>query len=399
MSYKIILPPSKSASARLLMASTVAKQQIPLVQISDCDDTRTLLKYLNTKTCIVDVGPSGTCMRFLMSYFASDPECHEIILTGSERMLARPIKQLVDILNSMGADISKSRSGWIINGKQLHGTLVDCKKLESSQFVSSLFFIIPRIEGTMIFRNLYEAPSSSYLFYTLDYLSRCEHYLVFERFYDVFVMHKDNRPIKIYDNVDGDWSALSFIYTYLISHDNINKIEIHNYQINQFTREIEEVAKQFGISTKINQNKQIAIIEKTKEPNEYIQYDFNSIPDEVPAFVVAAAMKKIPFTFNGCETLSKKECDRLKCLQFELYKYHIQTDITESGIMLYLSKVGLLNDVNYLKDKVYINTYNDHRIAMAFASCGVKKDLIINPDVVTKSWPNFWNIINYLDNE
>ena len=350
----ITLNPSKSSCARYIIDSYVNNKEINQSLLSSCDDTQTLLKYVNYKSGIIDVGPSGTAMRFLMALYASDPNCN-IILTGSERMLQRPMQQFVDILITMGADIREIKNGWKIIGKQLYGTIIDCSTLKSSQFASAILLIEPRIKGKVILENFDNCTSKKYLQHTIDFIKN-----------------------KI---IEPDWSALSFIYAYVITHDK-EEIIVNNYRLNPFTEELKELANQYGIVTRIDSENNIAYISSLPWHNNYILKDFSNIPDEIPAFVVASTYNQIPFKFTGCETLKNKECDRLAVLKENLnenIKYNENS--VESNYNSYVRK-----DM--------IKTYNDHRIAMAFASCGIPKNQIENPEVVNKSWPEFWKEFN-----
>lgn len=353
-SMDITLSPSKSSCARYIVDSHVKNKKIDRSLLSTCDDTQTLLKYVDANKGIVDVGPAGTCMRFLMALYAAKAGT-DIILTGSERMLQRPIQQLVDMLMSMGADIKKLKNGWRIIGKQLSGITIDCTDIQSSQFVSAILLIEPLINGTVELKNIDNCASKKYLQHTIDFI---------------------NNPI-----IEPDWSALSFVYAYAITHPK-EEIVVHNYRINSFSQELEDLATQYGIITKIDEANCVANISSLPWSNECISYDFTNIPDEIPAFVVASTYMKYNFKFTGIETLKGKECDRLAVLKENLDD-NIKYD-----------ELSVQNNYHFPMKHKLIKTYNDHRIAMAFASCGVPKDLIENPDVVNKSWPKFWTEFN-----
>lgn len=391
----ISLLPSKSAAARYLIMCGVMGIEPDKSMLPKCDDTKSILDNLYQKSGIVDVGPAGTAMRFLMAYYASDIGVSDLILTGSERMLERPIQKLVDALRLMGADIERVDNGWKINGQLLHGAKIECRELESSQFISALLLIVPRISsGALVLNNTNAIPTKSYFDYTL--LKLLENNYIGAYYYepkDEYIINKTTSPY-IFNELDSDWSALSFICAYMMCQPVGYTLEVTNYTKNEFTEEILKVASKFGIYSRESLHQEgILILQKDKmEYRELYQgvcCDFTNIPDEVPAFAIAAAMNNLKYRFYGCNSLKYKESDRLVAINNELKKFNIDTRIGSDGI-------GFEGKAEIVPTDKMIDSHKDHRIAMAFGACGISKNQIDNPDVVNKSWPGFWEMIENL---
>ena len=352
---------SKSISNRLLILGKLFGN-IDMLNLSNSQDTTLLQKALDSDSEVIDIHHAGTAMRFLTSYY-SIFEGRKTILTGSERMKNRPIKPLVDALISLGADITYlEKEGY--PPFQIIG-----KKLENG--------LTLELEG--------EITSRPYLEMTLKILNEIGIKSHFAENTIEIVPHSDNFRTEHYE-VESDWSSASYFYSLsAIGRKSITLKSYHTLSL-QGDSVIKEIYwKYFGINTVSDyaENSITLLPEPAFEYPELISLDMNDCPDIAQTLCVTATALKIPFVITGLHTLKVKETDRLVALQNELLKLGAKTHITVEKIES--------SEFTEPEENISIATYNDHRMAMAFAPFALVKELNIeNEDVVEKSYPEFW---------
>lgn len=378
---------SKSISNRLLILSKLFGN-IDILNLSNSQDTTLLKKALESDSEIIDIHHAGTAMRFLTSYY-SIFEDRKTILTGSDRMKNRPIKPLVDALRSLGADITYlEKEGFPplqIIGKKLERNNVKISADVSSQFLTSLILIGGKLENGLTLELEGEITSRPYLEMTLKILNEIGIKSHFTENKIEILPHSDNFRIEHYE-VESDWSSASYFYSLAtIGRKSITLKSYHTLSLQGDSVIKELYWKYFGINTVSDyaENSISLLPEPAFEFPEFITVNMNDCPDIAQTLCVTATALKIPFEITGLHTLKVKETDRLVALQNELVKIGAKTNITEDKI----------ESSEFVKpeENISISTYNDHRMAMAFAPFALIKALNIeNEDVVEKSYPEFW---------
>jgi len=380
---------SKSESNRLLILQKLFGN-IEIKNISNSQDTNLLQKALNSDEKTIDILHAGTAMRFLTSFFAVQ-EGVEKILTGSERMKQRPIKSLVEALRELGADIEYLENEGFpplkIKGKKLEKNFVEIPADISSQFITSLILVGGKLKNGLTIKLLGKITSKPYIEMTLKLLSEISGKSIILK--DKTIQIPNIKTQKTAITVESDWSSASYFYSF--SALNRQKITLKNFNKNslQGDSRITEIYSQFfGIDTIFNENQQeITLIPKNNfSLPQFIQLNMNDCPDIAQTVCVTAAALKIPFEIGGLATLKIKETDRLSALQNELKKIGCETEITDNSIksVLYTNP----------EKNISIATYDDHRMAMAFAPYSLIQEIEIqNPEVVEKSFPDFWEFI------
>ena len=380
---------SKSESNRLLILQKLFGN-IEIKNISNSQDTKLLQKALNSDEKTIDIHHAGTAMRFLTSFFAVQ-EGVEKILTGSKRMKQRPIKPLVEALRELGANIEYLESEGFpplkIKGKTLEKNFVEIPADISSQFITSLILMGGKLENGLTIKLLGKITSKPYIEMTLKLLSKISGKSIILK--DKTIQIPNIKTQKTAFTVESDWSSASYFYSF--SALNKQKITLKNFNKNslQGDSRIAEIYSQFfGIDTIFNENQQeITLIPKSNfSLPQSIQLDMNDCPDIAQTICVTAAALKIPFEIGGLATLKIKETDRLSALQNELKKIGCETEITDNSIKSVLYTNPPKN--------ISIATYGDHRMAMAFAPYSLIQEIEIqNPEVVGKSFPDFWEFV------
>ena len=380
---------SKSESNRLLILQKLFGN-IEIKNISNSQDTNLLQKALNSDEKTIDIHHAGTAMRFLTSFFAVQ-EGVEKILTGSERMKQRPIKPLVEALRKLGADIEYLENEGFpplkIKGKKLEKNFVESPADISSQFITSLILMGGKLENGLTINLLGEITSKPYIEMTLKLLSEISGKSIILK--DKTIQIPNIKTQKTVFTVESDWSSASYFYSF--SALDRQKITLKNFNKNSLqgdSRIIEIYSHFFGIDTIFNENQQeITLIPKNNfSLPQFIQLNMNDCPDIAQTVCVTAATLKIPFEIGGLATLKIKETDRLSALQNELKKIGCETEITDNSIksVLYTNP----------EKNISIATYGDHRMAMAFAPYTLIQEIEIqSPEVVEKSFPDFWEFI------
>ena len=386
ISGEVNLPLSKSISNRALIISAISGGLVHHGPLSDADDTVLLRKLLQQisegKDHHINCGNAGTVFRFLTAYLAMTGGSW--ILDGDERMRHRPIGPLVDALLKLGAEIiyagHKGYPPLKINGKPLTGKKVFVNSDTSSQFISALMMIAPVLpEGLII--ELMEVPASiSYIYLTAEMMTMTG-VDVEQRFPSIHI------PAGAYKKctlpAEADWSSAAFWYE-LMALSKGGQLLLRGLKEGSFQGDsvLERYFRSFGVET--SYQPEGALITKTRPLNTVINFDLISCPDLAPAMIVTAAALGFEGNFIELNSLRIKESDRLEAIKNELGKAGIKCTITEDSLSFLPQKMEVTQPVD---------TYNDHRIAMAFAPLAILgKPITVNdPEVVSKSYPGFWN--------
>ncbi|HKR06642.1 MAG TPA: 3-phosphoshikimate 1-carboxyvinyltransferase [Bacteroidia bacterium] len=379
-----ILPGSKSESNRLLIINELSGKKIQVENLSSADDTQELKRLLASPFKTLDVKDAGTSMRFLIAYFCVINR--NKVISGSQRMQERPIGKLVDALRYIGFKIHYlQREGFppveVIPTERTHLKYeLNVEADESSQFISALLMIAPVFPDGLTIRLQKRIVSKSYIKMTLGILKKCGINSTWKK-NEIRIDHQKYRQVTY--KAEPDWSAASYWYS-IAALSTEAHIELKGFRKNSFQGDqvISEWMKNFGVSTQFTDDG--ILIRKESEPvlNE-MTFDFNNSPDLAQTIIVLAAAKNINLKMKGLKTLRIKETDRIAALQKELRK--IGAHLVQHKADFYEVKP------NYKNTSERIETYNDHRMAMAFAPLALNSEIsIIQPSVVTKSYPDFW---------
>ena len=383
----INLPSSKSISNRALIINALSYSPYPLLNLSDSDDTKVLEAALNSNSNKFDIGHAGTAMRFLTAFLAKIVGEWEV--TGSERMQQRPISILVDALNSLGAQIEYIKNEGFpplkIFGSRLIGKTIELDGSVSSQYISALLLIAPTIENGLTLRLKGEITSRSYIDLTLKLMTKFGIQYRWEE-NEITVPQQNYLPRDF--TVEADWSGASYWYEILSLCDS-GEILLKNLQLEslQGDANIAGWFTQFGV---ISTQKTDGVLLSKKEnfsPKKLI-HDFIENPDVAQTMACLCVAKKIPFYFTGLKTLKIKETDRISALQNELALFGAELTEPNEGELAWNGKINQ----NICIENPVIETYHDHRMALAFAPMAISgiKLRISDPMVITKSYPGFW---------
>ncbi len=381
---KIIVSGSKSESNRLLILQQLFPE-ISIENLSDSDDSVHMQHALSTKEEIVDIGHAGTAMRFLTSYFAVK-ENREVVLTGSQRMQNRPIALLVNALKDLGAEIVyEAKDGYPpirINGKKIVKNKVQINGNVSSQYISSLLLIASKLENGLEIELLGKITSIPYINMTLSLLNQLDIDTRFEG-NTIKVNSKKNANTKTVV-VESDWSSASYFYSIMALSEIDSEIQLSAYKKESLQGDscLVEIYEHFGVSTTFGEN--FITLKKEKESNqETLELDLKNAPDIAQTIAVTCFSEGIACNLIGLHTLKIKETDRLVALNDELTKLGASISVTDESLFLKKS--------SKIKSNIAIETYNDHRMAMAFAPLALRVPIkILDAEVVTKSYQKFW---------
>ena len=380
----IVIPGSKSESNRLLILSSLFKK-LSLENISNSDDTNYLLKALSSKSSTIDIGHAGTAMRFLTSYFSLTTK-KEIVLRGSQRMHNRPIKILVDSLREIGASIHYiDKEGYppllIKPSKLISKNLITDSSI-SSQYISSLLLIAPKISGGLKIQLTGRETSKPYIDMTISLLKKLGvEITTTENQISICELQKIESK-KHY--IESDWSSASYFYS-VVALAKIGytlKLSKFSFKSLQGDSKVADIYKSFGVKTTYKDD--LVILEKIESNTDKFSFDLTSNPDLAQTICVTCLGLGIKCNLTGLHTLKIKETDRLLALKKELSKFNLKVIITDDSISF--------DNVDSLKSNVVIETYDDHRMAMSFACLATKVKIIIkDPKVVSKSYSSFWS--------
>ncbi|WP_139956808.1 3-phosphoshikimate 1-carboxyvinyltransferase [Flavicella sediminum] len=375
---------SKSESNRLLILQQLYPN-LDILNLSNSDDSNLMLKALANKGEEINIGHAGTTMRFLTSLLSTKVGS-DVILTGSGRMKERPIGILVDALRTLGADISYIENDGFaplrIKGTKLAGGKVRINGNVSSQYVSSILLIAPSLENGIELEFEGAITSIPYIQMTLGLLNTLGVQTSFEG-----QLIKVAPKATIEDTtitVESDWSSASYYYS-LVAMSANGKIELSAYKKESLQGDsvLAEIYKSFGVKTTFLTNTiLLEKIEGFKNP-EHVSFDLIKAPDIAQTIAVTCFGMGISCDLSGLHTLKIKETDRLVALQNELTKLGAEISVTDETLHL---KAAIK-----INSEVSIATYQDHRMAMAFAPLLLKTTILIEEsDVVSKSYPTFW---------
>ncbi len=395
---KINLPSSKSLSNRAMLLCALSGVGSSAERISSCDDSYVMWRALRERPETVDIMAAGTAMRFLTAFFATCPG-EEHILTGTERMRQRPIGVLVDALRALGADIEYvDNEGFPplrIRGKELQGGSLSLPASVSSQYISALLMIAPLMREGLRLELVGDIISRPYILMTIHMMRTFGADVEWEEGNVIRTAHKDYAEDVIYP-IESDWSAASYWYEILALTPDAEATVTLPYLYKESLQgdsRVSDFFKPLGVDTTFDEEHEQVILTKralsAEERQTSYELDLVNQPDLAQTLVVTCALLQRPFRFTGLRSLRIKETDRMDALRNELAKFGIALGI-EGDEALFINSYGN-QPPRY--NGTPIATYHDHRMAMAFApACILFPDLLIaDPEVVSKSYPHFWD--------
>lgn len=381
----IQLPSSKSISNRALIINALGNGTFRPENLSDCDDTQVMIRALNDGKDTIDIQAAGTAMRFLTAYLSVTPGTRTI--TGTQRMQQRPIQILVNALRELGAAIDYiAHEGYPplrITGHELHKSTISLPGHVSSQYISALLMIAPTLRDGLTLTLTGDIISRPYIDLTLQLMNDFGARAGWIDSHSLRVEPCPYRPIPFY--VESDWSAASYWYQITALCDEAEVTLPGLFQASyQGDSQVAEIFRSLGVETTYGDK--TVTLKKGGNIAGRLDYDFVNQPDLAQTFVVTCALMNIPFRFSGLQSLKIKETDRMAALIKEMGKLGYVLRETDGCI---LSWEGERCEA---ADNVAIDTYEDHRMAMAFApACLVMPEIRINhPQVVSKSYPRYW---------
>ena len=376
---------SKSESNRLLTLRAYTSF-FNINNLSDSDDTNTMISSLKSDNKEINIGHAGTAMRFLTAYYSSILNSSKI-LTGSARMKERPILILVEALNNLGADIEYiDKKGYPpikLNGKLISKNIVTLPANVSSQYVSSLMMLGVSINEGLKIKLSTNITSLPYIHMTKKIIERIGGNVDVKPDEIIIKQLVSNKiPDQI---VESDWSSASYFFSLVALSDtsDLTLSSFFNKSIQGDSR-IVDIYKQFGVETNFINNK-IHLKKNNVDLPVNISINLRDNPDLAQTIIVTCLGLGVDCKLEGLQTLKVKETDRLLALKREIEKFEVDT------IAISDQSITLKNN-SKLKSGVSINTYDDHRMAMSFAPLSMINPIVINnPEVVSKSYLNFWN--------
>ena len=376
---------SKSITNRLLILRNIYPS-LTIKNKSKSEDSVVLENALKSSSNVKDINHAGTAMRFLTAFY-SILEDKEIIIKGSKRMHERPIYPLIDCLKLIGADISYlEKDGFPpikIKGKKLKFKKVEISSNISSQFISAILLVAPKLVGGLVIELKGELISKPYVKMTLSLLNNLGIKTSFEGKL-IKVANLEKIQEKCID-VESDWSSASYWYS-IVAFSKRAEVRLNNFYKKSIQGDsvLVKYYKELGVDTKFVENKIILTKIKDFTPPKHLTLNLVDSPDLAQTIAVTCFGLKIHCFLDGLQTLNIKETKRLNALKNELTKLGAKVQITESSLKIF--------EAQKLKKNIIINTYHDHRMAMSFAPLSLKIPISIeNPNVVVKSYPGFWD--------
>lgn len=381
----IQLPASKSISNRALIIHALSKGGDVLSNLSDCDDTRVMIKALTEGNEVIDILAAGTAMRFLTAYLSATSGTHTI--TGTQRMQQRPIQLLVNALRDLGARIEYTGTEGYpplrISGTTLSGPEITLKGNVSSQYISALLMIGPVLKNGLHLHLTGEIISRPYIHLTLQLMKDFGASAEWVSDHSISVKPQPYHSVPF--TVESDWSAASYWYQ-IVALSSEAEIELTGLFHNSYQGDSRgaEVFARLGVETVFTE--QGVRLRKRGVRVQRLDEDFIDIPDLAQTFVVTCALLDIPFRFTGLQSLKIKETDRITALKAELAKLGYLLRDENDSILIWDGERCEPQEVPVIK------TYEDHRMAMAFAPATIccPEISIAEPQVVSKSYPRYW---------
>lgn len=381
---------SKSETNRSLLLAALYKN-IAIENLSNSDDAQVMQAGLEKEGGLVDIHHAGTAMRFLTSYFASRPGV-EVELTGSQRMTERPVQILVEALRSLGAQIAYLKDEGYpplrITGKELTGNRVSLPAHVSSQYISSLLLVAPSLKNGIEITLVGEITSVPYIQMTLSLLQEIGAETRFNGNTISVRPLAEVPPLTL--TVESDWSSASYFYSLVALADVGSEITLSAYKEKSLQGDsvLASIYAHFGITTTYGKNT-ITLKKSAGHDAQKLQVDLVNAPDIAQTIAVTCFGLGVECLLTGLHTLKIKETDRLVALETELKKLGAHIAVTDRELEL--------GPALHLQGGVAIDTYNDHRMAMAFAPLALRTDIIINDaGVVSKSYPDYWKDLGQL---
>ena len=389
---KIFISGSKSESNRVLILKYLFNRDIIIDNLSNSDDTKVLLKALENQTDIVDIHHAGTAMRFLTSLFAVTNK-KNIILTGSDRMLQRPVEELVNSLKSLGADIIYEKEiGYPplrFNGFNQTNKLIELRSDISSQFASSLMLVAPYLNDGLQIKLVGNIFSKPYILLTCEILKRFGFSCIINK---DEIKIKPNKKVSIKNySVESDWSSASYLYS-IVALSGID-LKLSSFKSNslQGDSKLSKLYENFGVKTYFKNDEIILKRSKSHRIKKFIELDLIENPDLAQTIIVTSLGLSIHTKLTGLNTLKIKETDRLVALKNEISKFNTDVIIDDQSI-------EIKSFPKVLPENIEIDTYHDHRMALAFSPLSVLVKLVINDyGVISKSFPEYWTILQKLN--
>ncbi len=383
---EITITGSKSESNRLLLLKALYPA-LSIKNVSNSDDSQLMQKALKSSSNLIDINHAGTAMRFLTAFFSIQKE-REVVLTGSNRMQERPIQILVEALQQLGAEINYEKIPSYppirIKGKDLTKNKVTLKANVSSQYISALLLIASKLEKGIELTLDGEITSVPYINMTLALLNDIGIETSFNKNVIKVKPKKDNMLSRTLV-VESDWSSASYFYSIAALSGLGTTIKLSSYKQNSLQGDsvLAKIYENFGIETTFDHNS-ISLTKISSFSISEFCYNLRDSPDIAQTIAVTCLGLGISCHLSGLHTLKIKETDRLEALKTEIEKFGTKVDITEDTLKI--------NVVHPFLQNVAVDTYHDHRMAMAFAPLALKTGFMINnADVVSKSYPDFWD--------
>ena len=385
----INLPASKSISNRALILHALGKGSVVPDNLSDCDDTKVIINALKTMPPVIDIKAAGTAMRFMTAYLSVTPGEH--VITGTDRMKHRPIRVLVDALRKLGAQIEYTEEEGFpplrITGDTLDGGMLEIPGDVSSQYISALLMIGPAMKNGLKLRLTGNIVSRPYIDLTLHVMHE---FGISVEWTDVDMISVSHQEIgeRRY-TIENDWSASSYWYEILaMTNDDESRVTLPGLKdaSRQGDSAVRYLFSMLGVKTAFRTTNEV-VLTRHMCSLPRLDYDFINQPDLAQTLVVTCATLGIPFHFTGLGNLRIKETDRIEAMKTEMRKLgyvlddSVETELSWNGERCEAEK------------KPVIDTYEDHRMAMAFAPTAILlgEIRINNPEVVTKSYPGYWD--------
>ena len=386
----ICISGSKSESNRLLLLRAYTSN-FKILNLSDSDDTQLMISAIESDKEEINVGHAGTAMRFLTAYFSSIAKKSKV-LTGSDRMRQRPISILVDALKDMGCDIEYlEKRGFPplkINGKNIQSNSVSLPADVSSQYISSLMMLGVSLKNGLEIILSSKITSLPYILMTKKIIERIGGVVKIQDS-KIFIEQFKEKVIPE-QFVESDWSSASYFFSIAALSESV-KLTLSKFSKDSLQGDLKliDIYKKFGVVT-IFEDENIILKKNNKSLPKNIHLNLIDNPDIAQTILITCLGLGIDCTLIGLHTLKIKETDRLVALKNEIEKFEVdKIEITGDSITL--------ENNSDLKHDVTIDTYNDHRMAMSFAPLSLLVPINIkNPEVVTKSYFNFWNDLESL---